>query len=122
VDDLLDYTADERRSASPIGGDLREGKVTLPIIYLLQRGGEAADRLIREDRRQRARGDARPVAGRAAAARRAPRSPIVPTLAPSNMPTAPSPASTSSRRLASVTRCSRCPTTSSPGTAEPADG
>ena len=27
-----------RRSGKPIGGDLREGKVTLPVIYLLQRG------------------------------------------------------------------------------------
>jgi octaprenyl-diphosphate synthase len=47
VDDLLDYTADESALGKPIGGDLREGKVTLPIIYLLQRGGEEADRLIR---------------------------------------------------------------------------
>ena len=41
VDDLLDYTADERALGKPIGGDLREGKVTLPIIYLLERGGAA---------------------------------------------------------------------------------
>jgi octaprenyl-diphosphate synthase len=47
VDDLLDYTADETALGKPVGGDLREGKVTLPIIYLLQRGGEEADRLIR---------------------------------------------------------------------------
>jgi octaprenyl-diphosphate synthase len=47
VDDLLDYTADESSLGKPVGGDLREGKVTLPIIYLLQRGGEEADRLIR---------------------------------------------------------------------------
>src|SRR4030095_5600349 len=47
VDDLLDYTADETALGKPVGGDLREGKVTLPIIYLLQRGGEAADSLIR---------------------------------------------------------------------------
>jgi octaprenyl-diphosphate synthase len=47
VDDLLDYTADERSLGKPVGGDLREGKVTLPIIYLLQHGGEEADRLIR---------------------------------------------------------------------------
>ena len=47
VDDLLDYTADESALGKPVGGDLREGKVTLPIIYLLQRGGEEADRLIR---------------------------------------------------------------------------
>src|SRR5438477_951783 len=47
VDDLLDYTADESALGKPIGGDLREGKVTLPIIYLLRGGGEEADRLIR---------------------------------------------------------------------------
>ena len=48
VDDLLDYTADATALGKPVGGDLREGKVTLPIIRLLQRGGEEADRLIRQ--------------------------------------------------------------------------
>ena len=43
VDDLLDYTADERALGKPIASDLREGKVTLPIIYLLERGGTARD-------------------------------------------------------------------------------
>ncbi|HET7616914.1 MAG TPA: polyprenyl synthetase family protein [Vicinamibacterales bacterium] len=47
VDDLLDYTASETALGKPVGGDLREGKVTLPIIVLLQRGGAEADRLIR---------------------------------------------------------------------------
>jgi octaprenyl-diphosphate synthase len=47
VDDLLDYTADQTVLGKPIGGDLREGKVTLPIILLLARGGAGADRLIR---------------------------------------------------------------------------
>jgi octaprenyl-diphosphate synthase len=47
VDDLLDYTADAVALGKPIGGDLREGKVTLPIIFLLNRGGEEADALIR---------------------------------------------------------------------------
>jgi octaprenyl-diphosphate synthase len=47
VDDLLDYTADQVALGKPVGGDLREGKVTLPVIFLLQRGGEEADRLIR---------------------------------------------------------------------------
>lgn len=47
VDDLLDYTADQAALGKPIGGDLREGKVTLPIILLLQRGGAESDRLVR---------------------------------------------------------------------------
>jgi octaprenyl-diphosphate synthase len=33
--------------AFQLGGDLREGKVTLPVIFLLRRGGEEADALIR---------------------------------------------------------------------------
>jgi octaprenyl-diphosphate synthase len=47
VDDMLDYTADAAALGKPIGGDLREGKVTLPIIFLRRRGGERADGLIR---------------------------------------------------------------------------
>jgi octaprenyl-diphosphate synthase len=39
VDDVLDYMAEESSLGKPIGGDLREGKVTLPIILLLQRTG-----------------------------------------------------------------------------------
>ena len=47
VDDLLDYTADQTALGKPIGGDLREGKVTLPIILLRERAGEAAYGVIR---------------------------------------------------------------------------
>ena len=47
VDDLLDYTADTTALGKPIGGDLREGKVTLPAILLLQRDGGRASELIR---------------------------------------------------------------------------
>ena len=47
VDDLLDYTADQTALGKPIGGDLREGKVTLPAILLLQRDGGRASELIR---------------------------------------------------------------------------
>jgi octaprenyl-diphosphate synthase len=46
VDDVLDYTADERALGKPIGGDLREGKVTLPIILLLQQAGPEATELV----------------------------------------------------------------------------
>lgn len=53
VDDLLDFTADERALGKPIGGDLREGKITLPIIYLLQRAGDRAADLVRTAVRER---------------------------------------------------------------------
>lgn len=36
VDDILDYTANESRLGKPVGEDLREGKVTLPLIYTMQ--------------------------------------------------------------------------------------
>jgi octaprenyl-diphosphate synthase len=34
VDDLLDYTGDEVALGKPVGGDLLEGKMTLPVIHL----------------------------------------------------------------------------------------
>ncbi|HZT76667.1 MAG TPA: polyprenyl synthetase family protein [Vicinamibacterales bacterium] len=36
VDDLLDFTGDAQAVGKPIGSDLREGKVTLPLIHLLR--------------------------------------------------------------------------------------
>ena len=36
ADDVLDYQADENTLGKDLGDDLREGKVTLPIIYALQ--------------------------------------------------------------------------------------
>jgi octaprenyl-diphosphate synthase len=53
VDDLLDFTADAAALGKPVGGDLREGKVTLPIILLLRGGDPDADRLIRDVVRDR---------------------------------------------------------------------
>jgi octaprenyl-diphosphate synthase len=46
VDDLLDFTADEKVLGKPVASDLREGKLTLPVIYLLRRGGERASGLV----------------------------------------------------------------------------
>jgi octaprenyl-diphosphate synthase len=37
VDDLLDFTGDEADTGKPAGLDLREHKVTLPLIYALPR-------------------------------------------------------------------------------------
>jgi octaprenyl-diphosphate synthase len=39
VDDLLDFTADQAALGKPVGQDLREGKVTLAAIHLLQQDG-----------------------------------------------------------------------------------
>jgi octaprenyl-diphosphate synthase len=46
VDDILDFTADEKVLGKPVNNDLREGKLTLPAIYLLRKNGTpAADRI-----------------------------------------------------------------------------
>jgi octaprenyl-diphosphate synthase len=39
VDDLLDFTAEEKTLGKPVANDLREGKLTLPMIFLLRRAG-----------------------------------------------------------------------------------
>jgi octaprenyl-diphosphate synthase len=43
VDDLLDFTSDTRVLGKPVASDLKEGKLTLPLIYLLQ-AAEPAER------------------------------------------------------------------------------
>jgi octaprenyl-diphosphate synthase len=43
IDDILDFTARETILGKPVGNDLREGKVTLPLIYALE-GGEREGR------------------------------------------------------------------------------
>jgi octaprenyl-diphosphate synthase len=48
VDDLLDFTGEEVVLGKPVGGDLREGKMTLPILHLMARGDARADTLIRK--------------------------------------------------------------------------
>jgi octaprenyl-diphosphate synthase len=47
IDDLLDFTGEAETIGKPIGGDLREGKVTLPVIHLLKHGGSEANALVR---------------------------------------------------------------------------
>ena len=73
VDDLLDFTAEEKTLGKPVANDLREGKVTLPMIFLLRRGGTAAAEKVKavlEDRALLAR-DARRARAPGARVRRA---------------------------------------------------
>ena len=47
VDDILDYTGDEREMGKPIGHDLTEGRITLPLIHALaQANSPDRDRLL----------------------------------------------------------------------------
>jgi octaprenyl-diphosphate synthase len=46
IDDLLDFTARENVLGKPVGNDLWEGKVTLPLIYALEKAGAAERRLV----------------------------------------------------------------------------
>jgi octaprenyl-diphosphate synthase len=43
IDDTLDYLADPSRLGKALGGDLRQGTVTLPLIHLLRREGIPAE-------------------------------------------------------------------------------
>lgn len=38
VDDVLDFVSTEAKLGKPVANDLREGKLTLPLIYLLEAG------------------------------------------------------------------------------------
>jgi octaprenyl-diphosphate synthase len=46
VDDILDFTAREKVLGKPVGNDLREGKVTLPVIYALENGGREGRQMV----------------------------------------------------------------------------
>ena len=75
VDDLLDFTADEKVLGKPVANDLREGKLTLPVIFLLRRGGRRRGRQVADGagrprlRPRVARGDCLRLAPRARGAR-----------------------------------------------------
>ena len=47
IDDVLDYDGDALEMGKNLGDDLREGKVTLPLIVAMQRGSEAQRTLLR---------------------------------------------------------------------------
>src|SRR5438094_9158265 len=46
VDDLLDFTASAEQLGKPVLSDLKEGKVTLPLIYAIENGHRDARELV----------------------------------------------------------------------------
>ena len=46
VDDILDFTSREKILGKPVGNDLREGKVTLPLVYALETASADERRLV----------------------------------------------------------------------------
>jgi octaprenyl-diphosphate synthase len=53
VDDVLDFTAREKTLGKPVGGDLREGKVTLPLVYALERASTTERAMVENILRRR---------------------------------------------------------------------
>ena len=48
ADDMLDYTADTELTGKNLGDDLAEGKLTLPLIYLLQNGSSEQQAMVEQ--------------------------------------------------------------------------
>ncbi len=46
IDDMLDFTSREETLGKPVGGDLKEGKVTLPLVYALETATAAERALV----------------------------------------------------------------------------
>jgi len=47
IDDVLDYSGDAAHTGKNLGDDLKEGKPTLPLIHVIQRGSPAQAALVR---------------------------------------------------------------------------
>lgn len=47
IDDVLDYSGNAAEIGKNVGDDLREGKPTLPLIYLMQHGSDIEQELVR---------------------------------------------------------------------------
>ena len=48
VDDMLDYTADEEEIGKSLGDDLKEGKMTLPLILLIKHGSDEHKEIVKQ--------------------------------------------------------------------------
>ncbi len=46
IDDMLDFISREATLGKPVGGDLKEGKVTLPLVYALETASDAERKLV----------------------------------------------------------------------------
>jgi octaprenyl-diphosphate synthase len=53
VDDVLDFVSTEEKLGKPVANDLREGKITLPLIYLMKEGNNAHREMIEAVMRDR---------------------------------------------------------------------
>lgn len=53
VDDVLDLTSDENTLGKPVGSDLKEGKLTLPLIYLMRNGKRDHRELVQKALREK---------------------------------------------------------------------
>jgi len=53
IDDMLDFVSREATLGKPVGGDLREGKVTLPLVYALEAASAAERRMVENVLRDR---------------------------------------------------------------------
>ena len=48
VDDLLDFTGDLKTLGKPVGADLCEGKMTLPLIHMMAQGDQGGSDTVRD--------------------------------------------------------------------------
>jgi octaprenyl-diphosphate synthase len=54
VDDVLDFTSNESTLGKPVGSDLKEGKLTLPLIYIMRDGEPRHREMVKNALRQNA--------------------------------------------------------------------
>jgi octaprenyl-diphosphate synthase len=48
VDDILDYTGNQKEMGKEVGADLKEGRITLPLIHALSQAGDQDRQRLRE--------------------------------------------------------------------------